>query len=156
MLFHSLLLGIGDIRRIFSERRPSPAAAFIQARLLPAIEIESLLKDTLTEARSLGPEMPVKPESGTGVSVKDREQGIQRKLLEHLFYPPEAVHMGLEGEVRLLLTLDPQGAVIDARIASSSGYALLDRAATDAAYAMRRFPAAGAKELILPVVFKLR
>ena len=29
----------------------------------------------------------------------------RRKLAEHVYYPPEAIRLGLEGEVRLLLTL---------------------------------------------------
>ena len=64
--------------------------------------------------------------------------------------------MGLEGEVRLLLRLDATGVVLDARIASSSGFAVLDDAAVRAALATHRLAAGGAAEMILPVVFRLQ
>lgn len=85
-----------------------------------------------------------------------KQRIAQRKLAEHLFYLREAISRGLEGEVRLLLTFDIEGKVLDAQIVSSSGYALLDQAATNAAHAMRRLPNTGMRELILPVVFKLQ
>ncbi len=73
-----------------------------------------------------------------------------------LFYPPEAVARGIEGEVRLLLTLDAEGAIRDAQVAASSGHKLLDEAAVKAAMAMGRLPETGAREVLLPVVFRLR
>lgn len=122
---------------------------------LEARASEPLLKDTLSDA-------PAAAAADTSVSVRDpgraraaRERAAQRKLAEHVFYPPEAVAAGIEGEVHLLLTLDAAGRVADAVIASSSGHAALDRAALEAARAMGRLPAAGARELILPVIFRL-
>jgi protein TonB len=60
----------------------------------------------------------------------------------------------MEGEVRLLLLMDDKGALLDVRVASSSGHALLDQAAMAAARAAGTFAGAG-RELILPVVFRL-
>ncbi|KAB2938107.1 MAG: energy transducer TonB [Rhodocyclaceae bacterium] len=73
-----------------------------------------------------------------------------------MFYPPEAVSRGLEGEVRVLLTLDAEGGIMDAQVAAGSGHRLLDIAAVQAALAMGSLPGAGVRELILPVVFRLR
>ncbi|MEK7736899.1 MAG: energy transducer TonB, partial [Pseudomonadota bacterium] len=86
----------------------------------------------------------------------ESRQAARQKLAEHRFYPPEAIARGLQGEVRLLLTLSPAGDVLEARIAGSSGHPLLDRAATEAVYAMQRLSADGVRELILPVIFRLQ
>jgi protein TonB len=66
------------------------------------------------------------------------------------------VARGIEGEVRLLLTLDGNGAIQDVQVAAGSGHKILDYAAVRAAFAMGRLPEAGAREVILPVVFRLR
>lgn len=44
-------------------------------------------------------------------------------------YPDEARQKGIEGELRLLLMLKPDGSIDEVRILSSSGFDLLDRAA---------------------------
>lgn len=156
VLLHFLLLGAGEIRRMISPPPQLPASVLLQARLRPPNDTEPLLKDTLSEAQFARPDSPDRTRPGTEATLRGRERALQRKLAEHLFYPPEAVAGNMEGEVRLLLTLNPQGRVVEARIASSSGWPLLDQAAMDAAYAMRQIPAAGMNELILPVVFKLQ
>ena len=53
-------------------------------------------------------------------------------------------------------TLDGNGAIRDAQVAAGSGHPLLDDAAVRAAFAMGSLPEAGAREVILPVVFRLR
>ncbi|MBK9596331.1 MAG: energy transducer TonB [Rhodocyclales bacterium] len=58
--------------------------------------------------------------------------------------------------MRLLLTLDGNGAIRDAQVAAGSGHPILDEAAIKAALAMGSLPDAGAREVILPVVFRLR
>ena len=80
----------------------------------------------------------------------------QRKLSKQLFYPPEAVARGIEGEVRLILKLSAEGAVVEVSIAASSGHAILDNAAIKAALAMGRLSGASSRELILPVIFRLQ
>lgn len=45
------------------------------------------------------------------------------------YYPPEARRTGIEGELRLLLMLFPDGRIDEVRIMSSSGNPLLDKAA---------------------------
>lgn len=137
--------------------RQTPASASAAAPT-----IDPLLKDTLSDksAPATAADAAPKPAAAVGgarapTRTAARERAAQRKLAEHLFYPPEAVAAGIEGEVRLLLTLDPAGNVLEAAIASGSGHLALDRAALQAAYAMRRLPGAGAREFILPVVFRL-
>lgn len=83
-------------------------------------------------------------------------QAAQKKLAEHLYYPAEAIAGNLEGEVRLILTLAPDGGIADVQLAASSGHRLLDDAAIRAAWAMGRLPGVAARELILPVIFRLQ
>ena len=143
--------------------------AVIEARLLPSETQASappptaLLKNTLDDIEAQRPraaanEPLVASRRPRAVVAHQRvdQRAVQRKLSEHLFYPPEAVAQGLEGEVRLLLSLDTSGAVLAAEVVASSGHDVLDQAAVRAAYAMRRVDNGGAREMILPVLFRLR
>lgn len=76
-------------------------------------------------------------------------------LSKHLFYPPPAVSQGLEGEVVLLLTLDTAGRIRALEIAKSSGHALLDQAALDAARHIGALPG-NPRQTLLPVTFRLQ
>jgi protein TonB len=82
------------------ERAPPPASA------------EPLLKNTLT-TRPAPP--PVKPPPAAHIArptpapaqnriaARREIEAAQRKLSQHLYYPPAAVARGIEGEVRLIL-----------------------------------------------------
>ncbi|MBI3524688.1 MAG: energy transducer TonB [Betaproteobacteria bacterium] len=159
VLLHAALLGTNDLVRYFPPAL-RPAAAPALYVLLPPPETESLLKDTFSVTAQ--PRTPrhlyMPPDSlrrGAVAAQTAEASTTRRKLAEHLYYPPEAIARGLQGEVRLLLVLNSAGDVLDARVAGSSGHPLLDRAAIDDAYAMRRISADGVRELILPVIFKL-
>lgn len=148
-------------------RPPTPAA--LQAKLLPPSEVpppplnsppadQAVLKDTLPPAPPLAaPPENAASESGKGAERSKRaaEAEAQRKLSQQVFYPPEAIAQGIEGEVRLLVALDPSGKVVQAKVVVSSGKDVLDKAAVAAAYRIGRIPEAGALDLILPVIFKL-
>ena len=124
---------------------------------------ETLLKNTLADndappVAKAPPPAVAKPATPTRASKDATRRDVsraQRKLSEHLFYPPEALARGLEGEVRLLVRLTPDGRVDDVSVAASSSHAILDNAAIRAAYAMGALPG-GPRELILPVVFQLQ
>ena len=70
------------------------------------------------------------------------------------FYPREAIEKGIEGEAIVMLRLSDDGQLIDAQIAKSSGYAILDLAALRAVRATPRF-APGSREVLFPVTFTL-
>lgn len=129
----------------------------ITATLLPSPDLaaEALLKDTLAETRQ-PPIAAPKPIDRPGPGKHHSEKAAERKLAEHVYYPEEAIARGLEGEVRLLLTLDGSGAVLDAQVADGSGHAILDQAAVRAAYAMGRLTGVERREIVLPVRFRLR
>lgn len=160
LALHGVLI-LPDILKRLTIAPPRPA---LQAslRLPPRPEAlpEPLLKNTLDNEEAppatklLPPPPTLQP---TPRSTAKREvQAAQRKLSEHLFYPPEAVARGIEGEVRLILKLSAEGAVVDVSIAASSGHTLLDNAAIKAAFAMGRLTGATSRELILPVIFRLQ
>ena len=79
----------------------------------------------------------------------------QTALAEHLFYPPQAVAQGLEGDVILLLTLSENGQLVSASIARGSGHALLDQAALDAARRLGALPG-NPRQTLFPVRFSLQ
>ena len=150
VLMHGILLtGSG----LLGTRRPSDERPALTAILLPPVpappEESPLLKNTLSDgiARHASPP-PARPGGQPAPSV-------QRKLDERVYYPPEAIAQGWEGEVRLLITLDEGGRITDVRVAVSSGHTLLDEAAVKAAYAARRLPAESRREILWPVSFRL-
>lgn len=124
---------------------------------------EALLKNTLAVERAPAaakppPPAPPAPRASQPVaktSVRREVEAAQRKLSPHLYYPPEAVARGLEGEVRLILTLGDDGSIAEVSIGTSSGHPILDKAAIKAAYAMGKVNWAHSHELILPVIFRL-
>jgi protein TonB len=75
-------------------------------------------------------------------------------LTSEEFYPGEAIERGLEGRVVLLLRLDAAGTVTAVEVASSSGHALLDAAAVQAAGRIGALPGGG-RQVLLPVDFML-
>jgi len=156
LLIHTLLLGAEGFKRFLSGPPQLPTIVLVQARLLQPRASDPLLKNTLNARQASAVRELAAARAGSGAAPAARERVVRERLAEHLFYPPEAVARGLEGEVRLLLTLDPLGRILETQIASSSGHGVLDQAAVDAAHAAEPIPAAGARELILPVVFKLR
>jgi protein TonB len=92
------------------------------------------------------------PQRLAGEAARQAMQQMSREL----FYPPEAIERGLEGEALVLLFLDASGNAIAARLESSSGHALLDEAAVKAARTLRSLPDTAPREALLPVRFRLR
>ena len=83
-------------------------------------------------------------------------RSASEQIAWELFYPPEAIERGLQGEALVLLFLDASGNAIAARLESSSGHALLDDAAVHAARTLRALPESAPREALLPVRFRLR
>jgi protein TonB len=142
---------------------PLPPTILATLRLPPKSEAapaEPLLKNTIDTEETpqvvAPPRSTPTPAQATARTVARREaQKMQRKLSKHLFYPPEAVARGIEGDVWLLLKLSPDGEIVDVGIATSSGHSILDNAAIKAAYAMGKQTGATARELIVPAYFRL-
>ena len=155
-------LVLPDLLGRLAVNRPRPALQAV-LRLPPKPEApppaEPLLKNTLAPEETppaVKPPPPAAPPAKPKTSAKREVQAAQRKLSQHLFYPPEAIARGIEGEVRLILKLSADGAVENVSIAASSGSPLLDNAAIKAAYAMGSLTGANSRELILPVIFRLQ
>ena len=132
-------------------RPPLPPAA-IDARLLPEPPPEAVA-DNLSSV----PEPSATPPPPQALPRQVRGEALRRTqsaLSHHLFYPPEAIKRGLEGEVILLLMLDASGRVQSAEIARSSGHALLDDAALDAARRIGALPG-NPRQTLFPVSFRL-
>lgn len=125
----------------------SAAPSVITAVLMdtPALGEAELPEPLISAPAEIAP--PAQPEA----TVK-RAPPVDNRLR---FYPPEAVAKGIEGEAILRLHFGADGALIDAQIAKSSGYAILDEAALRAIRATPRF-AAGPREMLFPVTFALR
>lgn len=167
LLLHVCALGASTFMALL--QRPPPRVLQVSLKL-PPVDIppaEPLVKNTLdrdeTKPEPKPPEPEIKPAPNTlkpaprpAKAEKRQVQAAQQKIAKHLYYPAEAVSRGLEGEVRLMLALTEDGSIADVQIASSSGHAILDNAAIKAAYAMGRLSGVSAREMILPVIFRLQ
>lgn len=132
-------------------RPPSPRVG-IEARLVPPpVTMAEAVSTEAGDIAAIPPRRSAPPRTLQGSSLR-RAQTV---LSEHLFYPPEAVARGLEGEVLLLLTLSERGQLVSATIARSSGHALLDQAALDAARSIGSLPG-NPRQTLFPVSFRLR
>ncbi|MDZ4254262.1 MAG: energy transducer TonB [Sulfuritalea sp.] len=133
--------------------RPAAPNVSIEARLIPAQPPAAAAEAVSTEAgdSAANPQPVLAPRSLQGSSLRR----AQAALSEHLFYPPEAIAQGLEGDVILLLVLADGGKLISATVARSSGYALLDQAALDAARRIGALPG-NPRQTLFPVKFRLQ
>ena len=163
LALHASLLLPDILKREATAVRPALEASLRLPPVSPSLPSdEPLLKNTLPTdklspaIKPLPPPPAARAPSPASRTTARREvEAAQRKLSQHLYYPPEAVARGLEGEVRLILTLSDDGRIVDVGIAASSGHPVLDKAAERAAWAMGRVSWAQSRELILPVIFRL-
>lgn len=140
-------------------RVPAPAPAPLTVDLPP---VKEDIKETPAEIVStqpaaehlLPPPKHDEPKPTPRLPNPKALEKAQAALTKHLFYPPEAIALGLEGEVILLLMLDASGRVSSAEIARSSGHSLLDQAALAAARQIGALPG-NPKQTLLPVRFRL-
>jgi len=138
-----------------ARQRPSPVAS-IEARLMPQAKPVAMAEAVSTEGDStdtaaIAPRRATSPRTLQGSALRR----AQTALSEHLFYPPEAIARGIEGEVILLLILADSGQLVSAAIARSSGHAVLDQAALDAARNIGALPG-NPRQTLFPVLFRLQ
>lgn len=163
LLLHLAVIGGGSLKALLKPALPPR----LEVRLRtpePAPPVEPLVKNTLDReaeepvVETKQPDLPpqTKPTPRPKRAEKKQVQAAQRKIAEHTYYPPEAIARGIEGDVRLHLSFNEDGSLADVQIAVSSGHAILDAAAMKAAYAMGRLSGVTAREMILPVSFRLR
>ena len=156
VFLHLAAFGTGDLLCRMQHRPVQPPVARLDATLLlpePDLRMDTLLKDTMANEETPSPR---RHDDRSRPNGKLAAAKAQKKLARHVFYPEAAVEAGIEGDVRLLLTLDDSGRIKEVQIADSSGYPILDRAAMRAAYAMGSVPGIDRRELILPVTFRLQ
>lgn len=157
LLLHLVVLAGSDLINGLRRSPPRPTPAMLDATLRPLpVErhAEPLLKDTMAETEAVAAHpTPAQPASGLR---RHQADAARRKLAEHVYYPEEAVARGLEGEVRLLLSLETDGTISDVQVAGGSGHAILDQAAQRAAWSLGRLAGMDRREIILPVLFRLR
>lgn len=82
---------------------------------------------------------------------------IQQALADNFSYPLMARRRGWQGEVLLAFRIETDGRILDARIARSSGYGLLDKAALTALGKVKRLEHGMPRSFTmqLPVIYRL-
>lgn len=131
---------------------PPPTASAPTLALKP--EVAAAPKASQTEKKPAKPPVDRKPALRTWTQ-SIREQFLAQRE-QGLFYPQAAIDQGMEGEVLVLMVLDPRGEVIGARIEQSSGYPMLDQAALLAVRRLHALPGDAPAQAVLPVRFRLR
>lgn len=108
-------------------------------------------RETLAEAED--PESDAGDEAAQHSSLKVT---LQQEIARHFTYPLLARKHGWQGEVLLAFRLEADGRIINARIARSSGYEILDRAALTALGKVKRINSgSGGFAMQLPVIYRL-
>lgn len=163
LLLHAAALALPALSLPRALRAQDSVVRFLTARLEPPAMAPppEVLKNTIE------PRTPPKPRAAPPSRAPPPRPPPERlagaaldrtlaELSQTLFYPPEAVRRGLEGEVVVLLELDATGRIVAASVASSSGHAILDHAAVAAARRLGALgPTLGGKAILLPVRFRL-
>jgi len=162
LALHVLLLAAAQ--RMPGSLSPVETSEPIVAHLAGRSRTDDLLKNTLPPAVEPAPrriEPPrsaptrMKPPQSTPRPPPPAQSEAQRRVDEHLFYPPEALARGLQGEAVVKVRFDASGEVLTVSLLGSSGHLLLDEAAVRAVYAIERLPAAAGRDLVLPVRFRI-
>lgn len=139
-----------------TQPRPAPEAS-IDARLVSQAQPETTAETVSTTPHQSATSTPLPLTSPLKSPRKLQGSALrhaQASLSEHLYYPPQAIQQGLEGEVILLLQLAEDGRLVSASIARSSGHALLDHAALEAARRINVLPGSP-RQSLFPVNFRL-
>ena len=141
--------------------KPAPPAVPAMPAQPPLLLPETARRNASAPKPVVAARQPAAPEPVRASGVPQRLEGAaarsaMEQLSRELFYPPEAVERGLQGEALVLLFLDASGNAIAARLEASSGHALLDDAAVKAARTLRSLPASAPREALLPVRFRLK
>lgn len=178
LLLHAILFAAGEIWLAQPGRRPDQAAGVqidVTLRSGDALPQPPLFLDEPPQPAARPPARvrPARePSAHAGDSAKtsttafaaesasvlkgEAARRANAQLARELFYPPEAIARGLEGQALVLLFLDASGNAVAARLEASSGHALLDDAAVRAARTLRALPDSAPREALLPVRFRLR
>ncbi|MBI4985578.1 MAG: energy transducer TonB [Rhodocyclales bacterium] len=164
LLLHALVMGGGPWLLRSPAKPAPPPEPQLQAVLLPKLPAPVLLAPETAAPAATAPSpqrAAAKPEAVPAArraraATADLTTQASRQIAARLFYPPEAIARGLEGEALVLLFLDEAGNAVAARLERSSGHALLDSAAVGAAQAVRALPVGAPQEVLLPVRFRLR
>lgn len=145
---------------------PPPAPPPLLAELRPPVPPLRLpapiaeTEPTPPPPPKMSPPRKAPPADRPGQAAPTWTQTVKRHLQKldqaGLFYPPEAIAQGLQGEAEILLILDEAGQVVGARVEHGSGYAILDQAALRAVRSLTSLPADAPRQVVLPVRFRLR
>src|SRR5258705_10928208 len=117
----------------------------------PGVVIVAHLKNTLDSDQETRTRATAGSGPAPGAAAEARKPRLDNPLR---FYPPEAVARGIEGETILILKYTADGRLLDAKIARSSGHAILDQAELRAVRATPRV-GDGPREILFPVTFAL-
>lgn len=161
VLLHGLAVFGGQTLGALSKRPEARLPEPLQASLRPAPRpAPTLVAPEIAEPAATPPKIappsprpaPRKPSTGTQADLATL---ASRQIASRLLYPEEAIARGLEGQAAVMLFLDAAGNAVAARLEKSSGHAILDDAAVAAARQVRALPEGEAREVLLPVRFRL-
>jgi periplasmic protein TonB len=161
LAFHASLLYAGQRwLTLGMPMPPLPAVLYARLELPPEEKREEVpvLKNTMKDERAPAEEEAVAPKPGgrgAGSGAARAPEEPKDDESPEFVYPPEAARLNLEGEVVLLVEVDPRGRILDVSLGSSSGHPILDEAALRQVRALNALPGPGhrGKTVLFPVKF---
>lgn len=137
---------------------PKPYAALVNTTSKSAQEARAIVerhapstRETIAKAEDA--ESDAVDEAARQSSLKVT---LQQEIARHFTYPQLARKHGWQGEVLLAFRLEADGRIIDAHIARSSGYEILDRAALTALGKVKQINSgSNGFAMQLPVIYRL-
>ncbi len=134
---------------------PTPRAQAIAREPEPVIEMmQTAPDDTLKSAATV----PHPTESDDNAARQQHLKIVIRQALaDNFHYPLLARRRGWQGEVLLAFRIDTDGSILDAHIARSSGYGILDSAALSALSKVKQlaYDAPHGFTMQLPIIYRL-
>jgi periplasmic protein TonB len=143
--------------------KPLPKPIVKKEVLNPEPIREEVVQPPVEAVKPVVAPQEVAPITPTSTSAEPYERTdfeiIRDRVLARLVYPSVARRMGWNGVVQVALVISPEGRLVSATVHQSSGRAILDDAALDAALKLKGDQLPKPKSLstvILPIAFKLK
>lgn len=153
-LLAGLLVGVGALND--SAQRRFLLADATTTR--PALRVSMKFPDFHRQKSSSGNPREISGSTAEHTSRfnSDVLQQNRREIYNSIVYPRMARKMGWQGQVQILVTVAADGSVINAAVASGSGYSVLDQAALRGVKAHRFTPGEKTESIVLNFRFRLK
>lgn len=159
-------LEISRIQPTTTHRYSPQAVLTLEKKTLPSKSTSKTIKANKTVKTANHPDKPLelnptKHRTGQEYNRRQVSAALRKRLSSHFEYPWLARKRGWQGNVSLSLTIKKDGQLSNYKIATTSGYAVLDKSALNSAKQIIKLPEAidwlqgDSMELVIPIRYQL-